>query len=209
MNQVKKYCQNCIYQSLEGVIQTYKKDEFIFFEGDQLDYVYLIKSGFVKVSKMFQNGEERIFDIMGAQDFIGLVVALKEDTEYIATAQALDHCVLQKIPTSEIMKSFHSNDVFKDLCFKCTVTRTNLFQSHLFNATNGPLEDKIMSTLEYLTKKFGTLTVNGYILELPFTKTVLASIIGVRRETLSRKLSDMQKNNILEVHNNTYIFDRM
>ena len=46
-------------------------------------------------------------------------------------------------------------------------------------------------------------------LKLPFSKTVLASIIGVRRETLSRKLSEMKKRNIIEIENNTYIFDRM
>ena len=206
---MKKYCEKCIYHSLEGINKDFKRDEFIFLDGDKLDYVYLILSGFVKVSKTTQNGDERIFDIIGKNDFIGLVAALKEDENYIATAQALGDVVVKKIPLKQIKESFHSNAVFKDLCFKCTVTRTNLFQSHLFNNSSGHLEDKIMVTLEYLTKKFGSYSNRGYILKLPFSKTVLASIIGVRRETLSRKLSEMKKRNIIEIENNTYIFDRM
>lgn len=206
---MKKYCTNCIYQSLIGEIVSFEEGKIIFLEGDNLDYVYLIQEGYIKVSKTFPGGEERIFDILGENDFVGLVAVLKEDKEYIATAQALSNTVVKKISSKEIMKSFHSNESFKDLCFKCTVTRTNLFQSHLFNTTSAHLEDKIMITLEYLTKKFGTYSKGEYILSLPFSKTTLASIIGVRRETLSRKLTEMQKMNILKVNKNTYIFDRM
>ena len=67
---MKKYCEKCIYHSLQGINKEFKRDEFIFLDGDKLDYVYLILSGFVKVSKTTQNGDERIFDIMGKNDFI-------------------------------------------------------------------------------------------------------------------------------------------
>lgn len=204
-----KYCTNCVYQSLTGVIKTYDEGDKIFLEGDSLDHVYLINQGYVKVSKTFPSGEERIFDILSKRDFIGLVAALKEDKHYIASAYALSKIEVKKISKENIMKAFNSNVSFKDLCFKCTVTRTNLFQSHLFNTTSAHLEDKIMMMLEYLTKKFGTYKNGAHILILPFTKTTLASLIGVRRETLSRKLSEMQKDKILRIDKNKYIFDRM
>lgn len=206
---MKKYCTNCMYHSLKGITKTYKEGDKLFLEGDTLSFVYLISKGFVKVSKSFQNGEERIFDILSTNDFVGLVAALREDKNYIASAYALNDVEVKKIAVSDILLSFHSNDSFKDLCFKCTVTRTNLFQSHLFNTTSAHLEDKILLMLEYLTKKFGTYSKGVYVLDLPITKTTLASIIGVRRETLSRKLSKMQQEGILVIDKNKYTFDRM
>ncbi len=206
---MKKYCMNCIYHTLKGNDILYKEGDKIFLDGDKLTSVYLISEGFVKVCKTFQNGEERIFDILSTNDFIGLVVALREDKNYIASAYALNDVKVKQILVEDVLTVFHSNESFKDMCFKCTVTRTNLFQSHLFNTTSAHLEDKIMIILEHLTKKFGTYSNGEYILDLPISKTTLASIIGVRRETLSRKLSKMQDLGIIKMDKNKYTFDRM
>jgi CRP/FNR family transcriptional regulator len=79
----------------------------------------------------------------------------------------------------------------------------------LFNISNINLEEKILSSLELLANKFGVVKENFVELELPFTKNDLANLIGVRRETLSRKLSEMKKNNIIEVTKNIYKFYRL
>lgn len=206
---MKQYCAKCAYSSLPSTIVEVKGKEFIFMENDTLNYVYQIVDGLVKVSKLFPNGEERIFDILGDGDYIGLLAALKEESTYIANAVCLTDVTLKKILVQDVLTTYQSNNEFKDTCMSCAVTRTNLFQSQLFTTTSAQLEDKIMIVLQYLTKKFGTYSKGEHVLDLPFGKTTLASIVGVRRETLSRKLSSMQQDNVIRIEKNKYYFDRM
>lgn len=206
---MKKHCVNCMYHSLPYTDSTYQENETIFLDGHPLKYAYIIRKGLVKISKIFASGEERIFDILGPKDFIALVAVLKGNKEYIATATALTEITVGVIHETDVLEAYQTNNAFKDICMSCAMTRTNLFQSQLSNASQNVMEDKILSVLEYLTKKFGAYQNNQYTLELPFSKTVLANIIGIRRETLSRKLSSMQKANVLQIEKNKYYFSRM
>lgn len=206
---MKQFCNNCVYNQIPSQTIKLKQNEYIFFEGDNIDNVYKINNGLVKISKSFLEGEERIFDILGKDDFIALVSVLKKDTKYIATALTLTDTELDVIPKQDVLNAYQKNNEFKDMCLNCTITRTHLFQSHLFNTTSASTEEKIIIILEHLMKKFGKYQDKKYILELPFSKTILANIIGIRRETLSRKLSILENQNILKVNKNTYIFNRM
>ena len=206
---MKKYCTRCVYSTLPKSHKEYIENDVIFLEGDILESAFLIESGLVKVSKLFLNGEERIFDILGPNEFLALVAILRNDDTYVASATCLTDVTIGKVSKEDVLVAYDSSSKFKDVCLSCIVTRTNLFQNHLYQSSNVDTEDKIISVFAYLTKKFGEVIDEKHILDLPFSKTTLANIIGIRRETLSRKLSKMQKENILEINKNKYIFTRM
>ncbi|AIO18529.1 cAMP receptor protein [Candidatus Izimaplasma bacterium HR1] len=172
-------------------------------------YSFMIVEGLVKISKITINGEEKIFDIFGPDDFIALVSMLKEDDKYIATATCLTEVKLNLLRKDDVIQAYRSNNKFKDICMSCAMTRTNLFQSQLFNSTNSDIEERILQVLKYLSTKFGKSTGDLLTLKLPFSKTTLASIVGIRRETLSRRLTSMQKDNLIEINKNIYKFNRM
>lgn len=203
---MKRLCDNCIYDSLKGVQRTYASGEVIFHEGEDLDRIALIQLGLVKVSKLFVSGEEKIFDILGPKEYVGLVAMLKDEKTFIASATALSDVVINEIPKSTVESAYETNDIFKDTCLSCTMTRMNTFQTQLFQSANADTEDKIITVLEYLAKKFGSVENGLYTMKMPFTKTVLASIIGIRRETLSRNLSRMQDEGLIEINKNIYKF---
>lgn len=206
---MKNFCVNCIYQSLPGKEVKFSQNESVFLEGDVLDYVYLIEDGLVKINKIFQSGQEKILDILGPNDYIALIAVLRDETNYVATATTLSNVKAKRFSKKSILEAYNSNAKFKDACLQCAVTRTNVFQSHLTQSSNFDNEDKILSVLEFFTKKFGYIQNGKHVLDLPFSKTILASIIGIRRETLSRRLRKMENENILQVQKNKYIFDRM
>ena len=203
---MKKLCKNCIYDSLNGTIKSFKQGEVIFREGAPLDHIAMINSGLVKVSKLFVSGEEKIFDILGPREYVGLVAMLKGEDDFIATATALSNVTLNEIHKSTVMTTYDSDDFFKDTCLNCTMTRMGTFQTQLFQSANLDTEDKILHILEYLAKKFGRKDDLLYTIHLPFTKTVLAGLIGIRRETLSRHLSSMLEEGLIDIEKNIYKF---
>lgn len=206
---MKKYCKNCIYESLPHKVKTFSPKELLFLEGDSLDFVYRIIDGLVKITRIHPSGDEKIFDILGPGDYIALIAVLQNNTSYVASAESLTEVKSVKINTLDIKKAYQSNTIFQSTCLNCAVTRSTMFQNKLFQTSNIDTEEKILGTLQILAQKFGTIENDTVILKLPITKTVLASVIGIRRETLSRKLTEMQNNNIIEIENNIYKFDRL
>lgn len=206
---MQRHCVNCIYNDLPSKSITLHEKDVIFLEGDDLLYSFMIVQGLVKVSKITINGEEKIFDIFGPEEFLALVSMLKGDDKYIATATCLTEVSLELLHKEDVLEAYRNNNEFKDICMSCAMTRTNLFQSQLFNSSNTDVEDRILLVLEYLSKKFGMLKDSEYTIKLPFPKTTLANIIGIRRETLSRRLTSMQNSGLIEINKNTYKFYRV
>jgi CRP/FNR family transcriptional regulator len=206
---MKKYCVNCIYETLPHDVVTRPAGTMLFQEGEPLEYVYRVFEGLVKINRLHPSGDEKIFDVLQAGDYIALIAVLQGKNTYIASAETLVPTRLIRIATPDVIDAYESNEIFKRTCLNCAVTRSTLFQSKLFQMTNIDTEEKILAIFQLLAEKFGTIENGRVRLDLPFNKTVLADLIGIRRETLSRKLSSMQADNLLDMDKNTYYFDRM
>ncbi|MBU1020463.1 MAG: Crp/Fnr family transcriptional regulator [Firmicutes bacterium] len=206
---MEKYCKHCIYETLPHNLVTFSSQETIFMEGLSLSSVYRVKEGLVKVNRMHPSGDEKTFDILGPGDYLALLAVLQGKKEYIATAVAITDVTAVQITFDNVVTAYQSNSVFQATCLHCAVTRSTMFQDKLFQTTNIDTEEKILATLQLLANKFGLIQDGIVEMKLPITKTVLASIIGIRRETLSRKLSEMQQKKIIQIHENIYKFDRL
>jgi CRP/FNR family transcriptional regulator len=201
---MKQYCETCIYETLPSESINLKAKETLFREGDTLNYVYKIKEGLLKMSRLHANGDEKVFDILGPLDYVALIIALKGKIEYIVSAEALTNVSLIKMKLQDVLNAYKSKPLFQQSCLNCAVTRSTQFQNSLFQISNIDVEEKILAIMQILANKFGTKNEHEIEVVLPFSKTVLANLCGIRRETLSRKLSEMQKMGIIKVKGNVY-----
>jgi CRP/FNR family transcriptional regulator len=206
---MKQYCERCIYEALPHTVINVPQLKHIFTEGTRLSHVYRIKEGLVKMNRVHPSGDEKIFDVLGPNDYLALIAVLQGKEDYVASAIALTDVTLIKMDTHVVLNAYHSNKIFQSTCLQCAVTRSTMFQDKLFQTSNVDTEEKILNILHILAKKFGSTHKGVVTLNLPFSKTVLASIVGIRRETLSRKLSKMQQHNIIRINKNTYYFNRL
>jgi CRP/FNR family transcriptional regulator len=200
---MKPFCKDCIYKSLPNRRRDFKENETLFHEGDEITNVYRIVSGFVKVHKYLENGDERILSILGPGEYIALIAVLQNNFEYLASATTLTNTILVAIDKDDVSEAYNKSQTFRESCLNCAITRTSFFQFQYSHSANLDLEDKIMNMLKNLKNKF---SFQDNVLALPFTKTVLANIIGIRRETLSRYLKLLQDKKQLKVDKNMYYF---
>ncbi|MBN2540228.1 MAG: Crp/Fnr family transcriptional regulator [Bacilli bacterium] len=202
---MKQYCVNCIYQTLPGAIIQEQPNRILFMESEPLDRVYRIESGYVKMHRYLDSGDERILSVLGPGDYIALLAVLQGQDDYIAQATTLTDTSLKVIDKADILDAYQTNQTFQKTCLQCAVTRTHFFQFQISQSANSDTQDKILSVLLDLKKKFGEIYEGNDVLILPFSKSVLANLIGIRRETLSRHLSILQKQKKLLVRDNIYI----
>ncbi|QWC00520.1 Crp/Fnr family transcriptional regulator [Mycoplasmatota bacterium] len=204
---MEKKCRNCIYGTIKSQLTKFDDKAIIFLEGEPLKNIYSIQDGYVKMSKFLDNGDEFIIGVLGPGDYIALLALLQDKEHYIASASCLSKVTLRVMEKQDVLSAYQSNVAFKDNCLKCAVTRSNLFHTQLQLSAQADVKEKIILILKNLSYKFGYIKDKRNIIELPFSKTVLANIINIRRETLSRHLSALQKANILKVEKNTYILN--
>ena len=182
----------------------YSKNEMIFFEGDRPNKLFLINSGKVKIFKYNKEGKEQIIYILSEGDFIGdSNIFIKEPMKYNAISiEETNICELTKKDFDTVIKN-NPEIAFKIL--KTAYQRIDELQTLVQSLSTKNIESRIAGLLLSFIKDFGKPDKRGIIMELPLNREDLANYIGVTRETISRKLSLLQEEGILEVEGNKKI----
>ncbi|WP_425446266.1 Crp/Fnr family transcriptional regulator [Dethiothermospora halolimnae] len=186
------------------VRRTYKKGQIICFEGDISDKLYVINKGKIKIFKYTKEGKEQILYILSEGDFIGDLSLLKEE-ELKFNAEALEDvnmCILTKRDFDNILKS-NPEIALKilEVVHDRIVKLENLIQS----LSTKDIEARIASLLISFIKDFGVNKKDRLELNIPLSREDMANYIGVTRETISRKLSNLQSEGIIELVGNKRI----
>lgn len=183
------------------VTRNYKKGQIIFFEGDTADKLYIVSQGKVKVFKYTKEGKEQILYILSSGDFIGDLSLLKKG-KFDFNAEALEDtsiCTLAKedfdyiVTTNPKITLKILEDVHDRL-----ISLENLVQS----LSTKDVEARIAALLLSFIKNFGSETEDGILVDLPLNREEMGNYIGITRETISRKLTSMQDEGIIELIGN-------
>lgn len=196
-------------EDLEMVINLITKKSFdksttIFSEGEIFDKLFIINHGSIKVYKYTKDGKEQILYILKEGDFLGDLNLLKKDT-FKFSAAALEPtkmCIIHKDDFDALIKT-NPNISIKVLEY--AHDRITSLENLIQTLTTKDVEVRLASLLLNLSKAFGVNTSKGIEIILPLTREDMANFIGVTRETISRKLSYFQSENIIEIFENRLI----
>jgi CRP/FNR family transcriptional regulator, anaerobic regulatory protein len=182
----------------------YKKGQVIFFEGDVSDKFYIINSGKIKIFKYNKEGKEQILYILSDGDFIGYLNLLKKGkVDYNAEAlEDVGVCILTKDDFDKIVKRTPeiSLRILESLHDRL-VSLENLVQT----LSTKDIEARIAGLLRGFAKDFGREEREGIAIDLPLSREEMANYIGVTRETMSRKLTAMEEEGVIELVGNRKI----
>jgi CRP/FNR family transcriptional regulator len=183
------------------ITRQYKKGQLIFFEGDIADKLFIINRGKVKIFKYTKEGKEQILYILSEGDFIGDLSLLKRG-KFDFNCEAIDDtaiCTLSKEAFDEIViKNPEITLKILEELHDRLVSLENLVQS----LGTKDVEARIAALLLSFIKNFGTETPEGILLDLPLNREEMGNYIGMTRETISRKLTAMQDENIIKLIGN-------
>lgn len=182
----------------------YKKGQIIFFEGDVSDKFYIINGGKIKIFKYTKEGKEQILYILSEGDFIGYLSLLKKG-RFDYNAEALEDvnvCMLTKDDFDKIVKRTPeiSLRILESLHDRL-VSLENLVQT----LSTKDIETRIAAILKNFVREFGKEEAKGIVIEMPLSREEMANYIGVTRETMSRKLTSMEDDGIIELVGNKKI----
>ncbi|MCS0786972.1 Crp/Fnr family transcriptional regulator [Cytobacillus pseudoceanisediminis] len=181
-----------------SISREWKKGSHVFLQDDPLDNVYFINNGRVKIYKSDINGKEQIVAILTKGEMFPHVGFFRKGG-YPAFSEVLENAQLVVVPISQFEKVLIENPelcikVFKVLGEKIVDLQERL-EAQILNNTY----EQIIKLLVRLAKMHGKTLENGsFLLKGDFTNKDLANMIGTTRETVSRTLTKMKKEKLIE-----------
>lgn len=185
---------------IKELVQTarFRKGAVIFQEGDPGEAVYFVKSGKIKIYKSDEEGREYIVHIFQEGDVFAEAVLLG-GASYPASAEAVEDSIVGFIKNSDLEKLISQNLQIALKIIKIMAGRLRETQEQIRNLAFRDTYDRTACMLHKICLDYGQRTQNGIEVDLPFTRQEMAALVGTSRETVTRVLSDMKKNGIIDM----------
>ena len=191
---------------LERVISVrrFLKNESILLEDNTPDYMYIIYSGSVKVIQSSAEGKEHILAIHKQGDFFGEMSLLDGRTApaSVVAMENVDIGFLSKEDFKIYLLS--KGNVIKELnSMLCSRLRESWLKVRVLSFTDA--EQKIRAVLKLLSEQKGIKDMRGTIISLRLTHQDIADYSALSRETVTRTLDRLLKEDEIEILDNRNI----
>jgi CRP/FNR family transcriptional regulator, cyclic AMP receptor protein len=203
-----------IFLALVGAGRTilnFTKGRVIFTQGDAASNVFYIQSGKVKMTVVSERGKEAVVGILEAGQFFG-EGCLNGHSVRIATAKALEPCVITSIAKKTMLAVLTKEPKFSELFMAYLLTRNTRVEEDLIDQLFNSSE-KRLARLLLLLANFGKEGKPTPI-ETSINQETLAEMVGTTRSRVSfflnkfRKLGLISYNGKLVVHRSLLNFAR-
>lgn len=173
----------------------FNKGEIIFFQGDKGDGFYIVVSGMVKIFKVSLEGKEHIMRIVGPGEPFGQV-AVYARREFPASAQAIAESHLLFLPRTAFVELIIKNPYLALNMLSVLSMRLREFTVHVESLALKEVPGRLSSYLIHLAEEQGN---EKNTVSLNIAKVQLSSLLGTTPETLSRILTQMAHNGLIQV----------
>jgi len=180
------------------VQRRFQAGELIFAEGDACSGLYVVQSGNVRIFKSSAGGREQVLTIDGPGSSIAELPVF-DGGKYPASAQAITDCNLL----------FFSRQDFQALCLQYPQVALKVLRvvGGRLRRLVGIIEELSFTTVRHrliallvrLAKSEGSRNGDAITVMLPVNNTELAAQIGTVRELVSRNLSRLQADGLIEI----------
>jgi CRP-like cAMP-binding protein len=170
-----------------------RRGEIIAYRGVPLPGIFALETGTVKLSVRGSDGEERVLRVVSAGDSFGEPTAmLGRPCQY--DAYALTDVKYAVIPSNTVFSLVESDRRFARRVVTALAERSFIILHEFAAATTQRGAQRLASYLETLARQQGKPSVL-----LPVSKTVVAALLGMKKETLSRLLHQLAADGIISV----------
>jgi CRP/FNR family transcriptional regulator, nitrogen oxide reductase regulator len=163
-------------------------EQAIYFEGDPADYLYLVATGKVKLTRHTISGREVLLDILHGGEYFGNLSAIS-GRGYTETAIAQTDCCILQISAQNFEKVLSRYPDVTMKVLKAVGQRLEASQEIVKQLSVYTADQRVAAALLRLAKKLGEQKPKGVLIQLPFSRQDLAAMTGTTVETVSRVMS--------------------
>lgn len=182
----------------------YNKGEILIQENDPGDSVIIINEGSAKAVRYTHDGREQILYVLMEGDFFGeqFLFSNQNSSYSVEALEDLKICLLTK---NEFKKLLKSNPDIAMKVIEELGNRLLLLENSMKRIGVKSIDSRIGQLLVDFSHKYGKKTKNGIEISLPLSREGMSNYLGIARETMSRKLSQLETDHIIKSEGNKII----
>lgn len=170
----------------------------LFVEGDYPEFVYLVRSGQVSLSKMTIDGKEFSVHLKQKDELVG-EVGLFNEMAISVTAKIVGKAKLVRFEREQLENLFCQNGEIAMAFMKWFTRHTQSTQAKFRDLLLCGKTGAIYSTLIRFSNSYGIDHKEGVKINVNLTNQDLANFIGTSRESVNRMLNDLKKEEVIEL----------
>ena len=168
-------------------VKSLNRGEFLFREGELCTKIATVVSGQVKISSMNYSGSEVVFNVLEKGEMFGNNLIFSDDPTYKGDVVGLKDSTIVLIKKENLEKILQSNKEFLLLYLNIQSNFGKKLNSTIKMLSFASAEERV---IYYLHESKGQIEFH--------TVTELADILHLKRETLSRVLTKLEKENVIK-----------
>ncbi len=181
-----------------AVPRNYSAGQSVFGEGEPCSGLYVVESGHVRIFKSSANGREQVLSIDGPGSSIAELPVF-DSGNYPASATALDETKLLFVSRQDFQALCLAHPQVALKVLRVVGTRLRRLIGIIEELSFTTVRHRLASFLLRLAQKEGKRSAAGVEITLPASNQELASHIGTVRELVSRNLSRLQAEGMLQI----------
>lgn len=163
-----------------------------------------IMRGVVKLSKMLEDGRQQLVGLQFAPDFLGRPFSDKSEITAEAASQ-VDAC---RFPKQAIERLISNNPDVEHRLLQQTLKELDEARDWMVTLGRKTAAEKVASFLYLIATHIDPLqagSARSVTFDLPLTRADIADFLGLTVETVSRQLTKLRTDKIIEVTNNRHV----
>ena len=190
-----------VIRDLEGAsTEMVERNKTIFFPGDPAERVYLIRRGAVRLSRVYESGEEITVALLRENSLFGVLSLLtghRSDRFYHSVA--FTRVEMVTAPASSVRQAIEANTSVGLLLLQGLSSRILQTETMIETLTHRDMSSRLVSFLLVLCRDFGMPGSQGITIDLRLSHQAIAEAIGSTRVTITRLLGDLRNSGLVEI----------
>ena len=183
-----------VIRGLEGAnTEQVVRSKTIFFPGDPAERVYLIRRGAVRLSRVYESGEEITVAFLRENSLFGvlsLITGHRSDRFYHAVA--FTRVDILAAPADSVLRAIDGDASVGLLLLQGLSSRILQTETMIETLTYRDMSSRLVSFLLVLCRDFGVAGQQGITIDLKLSHQAIAEAIGSTRVTITRLLGDLR-----------------
>jgi global nitrogen regulator NtcA len=182
------------------VVESCDRGKTIFFPGDPAERVYFLLKGAVKLSRVYEAGEEITVALLRENSVFGVLSFITgQHSDRFYHAVAFTPVELLSAPIDQVEKSLRENPELSMLMLRGLSSRILQTEMMIETLAHRDMGSRLVSFLLILCRDFGIPTPDGIRIDLKLSHQAIAEAIGSTRVTVTRLLGDLRQEEMISI----------
>lgn len=176
-----------------------RKRTVVLYQGEVPRSGYLVKSGTLKMYRINRFGEEQIVGFRTAGELLPETWLFGKTSSTLYYYEALDDCELLSFSRQSFAAALEQSAELKAKLYEYLASNQTALLVQVTALNQSRAADKLALMLYYLLFRYGHEEKPGeFHISLNLTHTIIGSLIGVTRETMSVELGKLRRKGVID-----------